>query len=385
MANLTLAAGTNILGNYGNMDLNLNGLSTDVVSVTSFNGTDWVSWINGAPDSFQTPGADIIPKGKGFVASCKDQTTITISDTLVNVNDINIHNGMDFLALPYDNKTILNGFLPRLKINSAKSLILDPTDSLYKWRSWEMFLPDFTKIDKNAGYIYNINKTYSTYLDNNIREANNGVRIGTTYANSSGSNSTGTLVEFTSDSIFTSIEYIPQTVNPVTPKNELWISLNGNTKLLKYPVELAGSRFNIKEATLEVLDYGLITDTTTTTDNNGNIIDSTITSIDDYGNLVGGFNMSTRVFTGLFTSNANNSSSNPLIISDVISIESMELMYDVKAISNTPTYSRMYLSVGGIKTVLEFANEYANSSFVLTKNDVVYQSTFVASSTFTIL
>jgi hypothetical protein len=385
MANLTLVPGENILGNYGDTDIDLNGSTTNIISVKTFNGTEWLSWISSEPISFQKPGSNIIPKGKGFIANCKNPATIAISDTLVNVNDININPGLDFLALPFDNKAIINGFLPRLKINSTKTILWSVVDQKNTWQSWTLGLPDnfqkFFGINKNVGYIYNISKIYSSYLDNNLRENANGVRIGTNYSNAANNNSTGVLVEFTPDSIFTSIEYTPQTVNPVTPKNDLWISLNGNTKLLKYPVELAGSRFSIKEATLEVVNYGLITDTNVTADDNGLITDTT-TLVEDYGDLVGGYNMSTRVFTGIFTPNANNSSTNPLVISDIISIEAMELMYDMKTISATPTYNRMYISVGGTKTVLEFASEYTNDNFVLIKNGVAYQSTFVVSSTF---
>lgn len=97
------------------------------------------------------------------------------------------------------------------------------------------------------------------------------------------------------------------------------------------------------------------------------------------------FKFSDTVHSGVFAYNINNTESNPAVINDKIVLSNMEMMYDVKPTSPTTVYHKMYLSINGVKTVVEFADEYTGDGFVLVKDKVIYNSNFVASETFKVL
>ena len=375
MRTLTINSNVSSIGNYTDTDIPLTGIDSKIKSVKTLSNGIWKSWTPGTPDAFQ--GILKIDKGKGFVVNSTGTVDLPISDNDVDVNDMDIGLGLNLLCYPFNNRPIAKGTLPRIKASSFKTLI-------GTWKSWTDGAPDnfqgFTSVSKNNGLVCNVTKVFNKYNNNNSRDLNTGVRIGTTYINTDIVNVDG-LVEFTPDVVYTTIDYDIIQVNPATPKLDLWIKLGTTVKLLKYPTEMANKRFNIKEVNLVKFDNGRIIDEVVETEANGTLIEEpTIT--EDLGDIVSGFGIANIVYNGVFTPNTDNSELNPLVVSDVISLSSAELMYDELTISPTTNYNTMYIEVLGNKLVLEFADEYLGKPLVIINNNTTFNTTFIINDTF---
>lgn len=375
MRTLTINSNVSSIGNYTDTDIPLTGIDDKIKSVKTLSNGIWKSWTPGTPDIFQ--GILKIDKGKGFVVNSTGIVDLPISDNDIDVNTMDIGLGLNLLCYPYNNKPIANGVLPRIKASSFKTLI-------GTWKSWSDGAPDafqgFTNISKNNGLVCNVTKVFSKYNNNNSRDLNTGVRIGTAYINTDTANADG-LVEFTPDETYQTINYDIVAVDPATPKIDLWIKLGTTVKLLKYPTELTNKRFNIKKVNLVKLDKGNIIDATVETEANG-VLTEAPTITEDLGDIISGFGIANIVYNGVFAPNVGNSESNPLAISDVISLSSAELMYDKLTISPTTNYNTMYVEVLGNKLVLEFADEYLGKPLVIINNNTAFNTTFIINDTF---
>ena len=377
MSILKINTGVSSLGNYTDTALPLTDIDSNVKSIKTLVNGQWKSWTQGAPEAFQ--GVMSIDKGRGFVSNSTNVVDITVSDNDVNVNDININTGLNFLCFPFGEKTILNGLLPRVKVASVKSL-------LGTWKSWTKGAPSqfqgFNTVTKDNGYVCNVEFTYDNYLNSINRDYETGVRIGTSYANDENNVSSSDIVEFTPDSIYKSISYNVVEINDTLPLNDLWIKIGNVTKLIKYPNELAGTSFTIKETSTTILNRGTLGAATETL-NYGTL--GAATSTLNYGGLIGGYKLAEVLIKGIFTPNSGNSESNPLILDDKLVINNMEMMYDVLSIDANTVYKQMYIDINGVKSVIEFAEEYSGNDFIVIKDDVVYNSTFTPSNDYMIL
>lgn len=375
MSTILINKGVNSLGNTSNQDISLDNVNTNLNSVKVLVDGTWKSWTVGTPVQFQ--GTTTIEKGKGFVSSASDPLTINVNDEQVDMNTVNISSGLNFLCFPY-NKPILNGLLPRIKTNTMKTLN-------GSWKSWVKGAPNefqgFTNINNTNGYICNVEKIYGTYIDNNRREVNTGVRIGTSYMNDVDNDGISGVIDFTPDNLYQSISHDTANINPALPKLDLWVKINDTVKLLRYPMELNNTRFSIKEPKLEIINYGSITASDTETINRGLITDTNITYV-DMGDLTGSFALSTVMYSGILTVPSGNSETNPMIVNDVITITSVELMYDIIPFNTNNAFKSMYININDNKFVIEFAEEYVNRPLVIIKNNEVKETTFVVSNTF---
>jgi hypothetical protein len=375
MSTILINKGVNSLGNTSNQDISLNNVNANLNSVKVLIDGTWKSWTIGTPEQFQ--GTNTIEKGKGFVSNASDSLTIDVVDEQVDINTVNISSGLNFLCFPY-NKQILNGLLPRIKTSTMKTFNNN-------WISWVKDAPNefqgFTNINNINGYICNIEKVYGTYIDNNKREADTGVRIGTSYMNDVDNDGISGIIDFTPDSLYQSISHDIVSINPGLPKLDLWVKINNVVKLLKYPMELNNTRFSIKEPKMEITDYGSITSNGIETINKGLITDNTVT-YEDIGNLTGSFALSTVMYSGVLAVPSGNSEVDPLIINDIITIVGVELMYDIIPFNNNNTFKSMYINIDGDKFVIEFAIEYVNKPLIIIKNGEVKETTFVVSNAF---
>ena len=376
MANLIISDGVTSVGNYSDIDIALTEVDPNINSLRTLNNGSWVSWTANAPEAFQ--GFASIKKGKGFVATSDGVATLPIGDGNLDINNVSFDTGLDFICLPYNDRVILDGLLPRIKSNSIKTYI----DG--SWLSWISNAPNgfqgFLTVNRMKGYVCEIEKVYDVFLDSNIRNNDTGVKIGTSYLNDTDNVSTNGAVFFTADSSFKSIDYPTVVINDTLPLIDLWINLNGTKKLIKYPTELSGMRFNIKVLNTTIIDLGDLT-TATNTKDNGSIVDNSIT-IEDYGDLTDGYLAATMMYTGLFSPNVNNSENNPLVITDITAIDSMSILYDIKSISPTTKHNKMYVTLGTSKAVIEFADEYTDDAFIVIKNNIKYSGFFTKSNLF---
>ena len=375
MRTLTINSNVSSIGNYTDTDIPLTGIDDKIKSVKTLSNGIWKSWTPGTPDAFQ--GILKIDKGKGFVVNSTGTVDLPISDNDLDVNTMDIELGLNLLCYPYNNKPIAEGTLPRIKASSFKTLI-------GTWKSWSVGAPDafqgFTNINKNNGLVCNVTKVFSKYNNNNSRDLNTGVRIGTAYINTDTANADG-LVEFTPDETYQTINYDIVAVDPATPKLDLWIKLGTTVKLLKYPTEMTNKRFNIKKVNLVKLDSGSIIDAVVETEANG-VLTEVPTITEDLGDIISGFGIANIIYNGIFAPNIGNSKSNPLTVSDVISLSSAELMYDELTISPTTNYNTMHVEVLGNKLVLEFADEYLGKPLVIINNNTAFNTTFIINDTF---
>ena len=380
MAILNIPTGINSFGNFTDTAIPLADISNNVKTVKTMVDGHWQTWTAGTPIDYQ--GVTNIESGKGFVVRATAAVDLVVSDTNVDINDVAISGGLNFLCFPYNNKQIIKGILPRTKSISIKTL-------LGTWKSWTDGIPDanqgFNVINKNNGYICNVDSVFDNYIDNNKRDLATGVRIGTEYTNDTSNLVVSSVVEFAQDQVFGDISHDPVVIaDPLLPLKDMWVKINNTVKLIRYPIELEGKRFSIKELKLEAINNGGITELNTLIKDNGNITDTNVV-IEDLGDLTGGFKFSDTVHSGVFAYNINNTESNPAVIDDKIVLSNMEMMYDIKPTSPTTVYHKMYLSINGVKTVVEFADEYTGDGFVLVKDKVIYNSNFVASETFKVL
>lgn len=370
MGLLKINSGVNSLGNYTDAAIPLNGIDNNVKSVKTLVNSQWKSWTQGAPEAFQ--GIVEIDKGKGFVANSTAVVDIPVVDTMLDINDTVISSGLNYLCFPYNGKTILDGILPRVKVSSIKTL-------LGTWKSWTKGAPTayqgFNDVNKQNGYVCNVETIYDNYLDNNNRDITTGVRIGTSYTNDINDFSSSNIVEFTPDSIHKSISYKVVPVDTAVPLVHMWIKVNNIVKLIKFPIELTDAKFIIKETPTAAIDRGYIIGNVTETIDNG-FLDTVSTPLDN-GDLIGSYRLSERALHGTFTASIPNSELNPIIITDTLFMNAMEIMYNIKNISTIPVYKEMYVSINNIKSVIQFAAEYTNDNFLLIKDNVVYSGTFV--------
>lgn len=373
MGNITISSGISTIGNTTNADISLTGIDANVKSVKTMENGQWKSWTAGAPAEFQ--GFNKLAKGKGFVVNVVANANIITEDSVVDINDIPINQGLNFICFPFDNRVIGGGYLPRAKVTSMKTIN-------NVWKSWSASAPDafqgFLSIDSNKGYVINVEKTFQTYLNSNTRDKNNGVKIGSSYINGDGNTNGSNMVLFTPDAKFDSIDYIPVPYDATKPLIDMWINVGGTIKLIKFPQELLGKTFNIKEKAYNVIDYGSITQQTVTTDDYGTITQQA-TTVNDYGNLSGGTIFSNKVYTATFANIAGNSESNPALISNSLELADIEIMYDVLSVPSNPVYQKMLLDIAGVKAVLEFASVYVGTPFVLFKSGILYHGTFTVS------
>lgn len=377
MAKLIINSGINSLGNFTDNEISLTNIDPEINYIKTLVNGQWKSWTKSTPDIFQ--GMLSIEKGRGFISNTSSNVEIDISDTPVDINTIDISTGLNFFCFPYVDKKITNGLIPRVRNTFLKTLTS-------AWKSWTTGTPDafqgFTTINKANGYVCNVTTIFDVYLDNNNRTNNTGVKIGTDELNSLDNNNSGTIVEFPIDAIYKSINYNVVTINTALPLNNLWVNINNVIKLIKYPTELAGSRFFIKETNLETINYGLLTDTVANTYDYGSITINNTINNKDLGNINSGYGIANIIYSGLFTPNSNNSESNPLVLTDIINLNSIELMYNKSLLGTTPSYEKMYLNVDGVKIILEFATEYSNKSFTIIKNNKEFNGLFIKNNSF---
>ena len=377
--NISIPSGITVIGNSQDSDLDLAVLNNNNINSfkTLIDGV-WKSWSLGTPDAFQ--GFATLNKGFGYVVNAAQATDITFDGVPLDVNTLNFNPGLNILALPYDGKAISDGYLPRFKISTMKTI-----DG--SWKSWSEGTPDayqgFTALDDTKGYVCNIDSIFDAFLDNDTRDINDGITLGKVAATAN-------------DSLVDSIDGLDHwfeikniesdvviTVDETLPKKSMYVEVDGKVRLLEFPQELLGSKFIIRKLGYDVIDYrtideaqvgettdyGLITDPTT------EVIE--LDRLDTIEVLAGG------EFEFTFVENTNELS--PSAVETLIIDDVLEFMYDRIPFDNTVPLKLMNIEFAGLKTRLSFAAEYAGNEFVIIKDNMNYPGVFTESEAYIVL
>jgi hypothetical protein len=377
--NIVIPKGIVVVGNSQDTDLVLAGLNNNNISSfkTLVNGV-WKSWSLGTPDAFQ--GFTALKKGYGYVVNATALTDITFDGDALDVNTLNVNPGLNVLALPYQDKLISGGYLPRLKINTLKTI--DGT-----WKSWTAGTPDsfqgFTALDDSKGYVCNVQEIYDTYLNNTYRNVNDGVMLGEV-TNLTNSNIIDLIEGFNHSLQIKSIEadaVIP--VNEALPKKSMFLEVEGIVREIKFPEEVLGVNFVVRKLAYDVIDYGLITDPTVEPTIDYGLITDTVTDTFAHDLISHVEVLVAKEYEFTFVENTNPDA--PVQVETLIIDDVLEIMYDKVAFDPIPAKKLMNLNLGGVLTRLSFAVEYTGRPFVIIKDNINYQGTFAESEPYIVL
>ncbi len=327
MIDIKIESGINVFSNSSDATVSIDSLDMDgVVSLKTLVDGSWKSWTADAPDDFQ--GFTDLEKGQGFVSNADSEVNFSLDGELINVNDMNISTGLNTITLPFDARSIGDGYIPRMKISSIKTISADG------WESWTVGAPDdfqgFTDTDTTKAYVCNVEEVYGTYLDTSKPDGAEGIKLdlpsmfsinediksGVTYTDPNGA---GTIN-------FKEIEF-----DESTPTVIMFISLNDIVAKVEYPSEMNGTDLYIK-------------------DSEGTKYTVTFEENEDYDN--------------------------PTIITTEISDDNIELTYDTVVVADDTTYKTMNITFGDIKTSIVFAEEYEGLDMLIWKDGSVTPTTF---------
>lgn len=378
MAVVNVINGVSTIGNSSNVDYDLAQIKNNA-NVNTFKTLidgKWKSWAKGTPDAYQ--GFSTLKKGYGYVFKTNGALDIDFGTTVLDLNTVQISTGLALLAFPFNSKDIAGeGYLPRIKANTIKTI-----DG--SWKSWSVGVPDDFQGVKNVtdvgGYVVDIDKVYDNYTSKTYDGESSGIVIGK-ITNNANTPNVSKVTGLNSLYAVISIEdntYI--TVDDSLPKKTMNLVIDGVSNTIEFPQEFLGKKFTIGATTVNVIDYGVVTDNSDTTiDNYGTITDTSYENI-DYGNLVDVQYVTSTAFEFTFAENTNASSPTPP--DNIINNDILELMYDKVTFNSNTTKKVMNIIVDGIKTSLNFASEYTNKPFTVIKDKVSYSGTFTESESY---
>ncbi len=425
MAEIKIEAGVTLIGNQSSEDISLDGIDENINSLKTLMNGKWKSWSAGAPDDFQ--GFTEMLSGQGYVCNSEDKVVIPTVSTMVDINNMNIEPGLNMLCLPSDTD-ISGAYLPRMKLGSIKTMF----DS---WKSWTADAPDdfqgFTNIESGKGYVCNVEEVFDNYLDSSNRNVLTGVTVGTEALNNieeSIVTENDDIVVFDKGKKYLGLIY---DVIPIDDSKDLLttnIDVNGENLTLQYPEELDGETFSLVPAmpiidasVTETSDLGEIVDTDIVeTSDLGEIVDTDIVETSDLGNIpvndinvteeidmgsiadsdvtedidsglitdedeeetinagkIYTFLLPEKVYTYVFTENENNDE--PILPSISIDVNELQITYKVLETAEDSNINTMLLEYNGIKTAIEFKDEYLDNEFIVLDGNVAYGGVFTAS------
>jgi len=368
---INIPSGISVLGNSfdGTVDL-----STDVNSDIDFYKTlkngRWASWTKGASVAFQ--GLTTIDKGIGYVVKASNNTNIAIPGVPLDINTLNLPLGLTMLAIPFDNFNLSGGVLPRMEVSSMKTLVNGV------WKSWIAGSPEFAQgfstLSNTKGYLVNINKVYSSYLDKNNKTVNTGVQVGkktlieTPVNKDLISEIDGIGLQYS----IVGLDYLG-VVSGVLDKKIMYFMIGVDRIKLEFPAEYIGKKITIQRDDVTIQDMGVITEGFVPTDiidygllGEGEIVDygiineiQTLTNIDYEVTLV-----------------ERNDVNDPVTVIDVISEDILDIMYDTISFDQLGIMKIMNIILAGNKTRVSFYPEYEGRPFTVLKNGVKYTGVF---------
>lgn len=351
----------------------LDTVDQNVSSIKTLKDGVWKVWTKGTPESFQ--GFLNLEPGFGYVVNSDTAVELSLADTIVDLNTLTPSVGLNLVGSPFVDKTIANGFIPRFSVTSIKTI-----DS--SWKVWTKGAPEafqgFTMLDNTKGYVINSDKVYDKYAYNEERDNNFGVVIGNSDYNALNAIDGSGIVEFDYDYENISIDYTPVAIDATQALLTMYVNVGGVVKLISFPEELLNSTFSIRRSIVSLVDYGPVAEQGVFNDDYG---DLTVNQ-DDYllsnlGTLDGTYNKTDIIYTGVFA--VANDSTSPVELTDIIDLSVLELNYDTVVISSTSALNTMLIDFGGIKSIIEFKEEYLNSPFVVLYNSVAYSGNFISS------
>jgi len=378
--NISIPAGIVVIGNSLDQDLDLATLNNSNISSfkTLVNGI-WKSWSLGTPDAFQ--GFDKLAKGYGYVVNATDDTEITLQGEVLDMNSITINPGLNVLAMPFDGKQIADGYLPRIRVNTLKTI-----DG--SWKSWSAGSPDafqgFTTVDDSKGYVCNVEAIFDTFLNNDYRDVNDGVMLGKV-PNVLNSVNIPAIEGFDHSFEIKAIEKDNLvTINEALPKKVMYVTVDGKSRRLEFPQELLGARFVVSKLDYNVIDYGKINEAPDgpTTDL-GDIGDANSVVTTVYDTLDTKQVLTANEFEFVFTE--NNDENTPTGMDLFIVDDVLEIMYDKTAFNASGVKKVMNINLDGDMTRLSFAVEYTGQPFVIIKDNVKYPGVFTESEDYIVL
>lgn len=325
---INLPIGVSTFGNATNTDILLTSLdTTNLVSIKTLKNNIWASWSAGAPDEFQ--GFNEINKGIGYVANSTLAKTLTLNGADLDVNDVAYNVGLSMLALPFEGKLLGVGYVPRMKISVAKTVINNI------WKSWSTGAPDefqgFTATEKNKGYVCNIESVYDSFLNNVMPNKNEGIRFNTNDNNINDATVVNG-VRYTNPNGLGALSFDSVVFDPSVPTLIMFISIEGIIAKIDFPTELLGESFYV-------------------------------------------------VYNGKTYSNTfieNESYSLPTLVTTTVNSSTLEISYIKNPAFNASTsvYREMNVNVNGTISVIEFATEYIGDTFTVWKDGKIGTGVF---------
>lgn len=380
--NISIPSGITVIGNSQDSDLSLATLGNNDINSykTLINGV-WKSWSLGTPEAFQ--GFASLDKGMGYVVNATADTDITFAGAPLDVNTLTINPGLNILALPYPDKKISNGYLPRLKISTLKTI-----DG--SWKSWSAGTPDafqgFTALDDSKGYVCNVEAIYDSFLnDAGSRDVNDGVQLGKVVSVTNAINAPIDVVDGFDHwfEVKTIDSPTPITINPALPKKTMHVNIDGKVRKLEFPQEYLGSRFVVRKLGYTVIDYGKINEPAA-----GPTTDYGLITDPETASIVYDRMDTIQVLAGAeyeFTFVENIDANGATVVETFIVDDVLEIMYDRTAFNASNDLRLMNINLAGIKTRLSFAVEYAGQPFVIIKDNENYPGTFTESDAYIVL
>ena len=322
---INLPNGISTVGNPTNNNVLISNIdTTNILSLKTLVNGQWKSWTSGTPEEFQ--GFLSVNKGKGFVVRTNAITNITFDDTILDINTLEYNIGLDMLSLPYDNRIIGDGYIPRLKFNSIKTI----DNSI--WKSWTKGTPSnfqgFSNTDINKGYVVDVETTFGSFINIDSQDNSEGVRFNLS-SGSLNNNSVIGGVSYTNPNNLGTFNFDIIEFDPTNPTVIMFFSIDNKIAKIDFPVELTNKQF--------LVSYNGV------------------------------------IYKGLFTENENYST--PLIITETINNDSLELTYVPKNTLNN-IYKEMILNVDNVKSIIEFDTTYINEVLTVWKDGKILTTNF---------
>lgn len=327
---INLPIGVSTFGNSVSNDINISTL--DISGINSFktlNNGVWYSWSNGAPDAFQ--GFLNIKKGFGYVANVNASKTLTFAGGELDINSINYGTGLSMIAIPFENRNIGDGYIPRLKLSSIKTI------NSGIWKSWSNGAPTefqgFTTSEKNKGYVVNVETVYESFLNINMQNKSEGVRFNVNNVNIT-DNTVNNGVRYTNPNGLGTLSFDSIEFDQTIPTGIMFFSVNGKVAKIDFPLELLDKSFFITH--------------------NGIMYMGTFTENESYGS--------------------------PIIVNTVVDNNTLEITYNsINGINpTTALYKEMVINLNGNRYILEFATEYLGMAFKVWKDGKIGSGVFTA-------
>jgi hypothetical protein len=328
MQTLNIPSGVSTIGSTIDVDKNISDLNTTgLISMKTLNNSVWTSWTYGTPEMFQ--GFLELKRGVGYVINTSADKELILDGPPLNVNNMTYGPGLSMLAIPFDNKLIGDGYIPRLKLNSMKTI------DVSIWKSWTAGTPEqfqgFTTTNKNKGYVVNIGQVYDSYLNSDLQDLSEGIRFNTN-DNTLNDSTVMNGVRYTNPNNLGSLSFDNIDFDPSIPTAIMFFSIDGKIAKIDFPIELIGENFFV--------NY------------NGNRYNSKFVENENYAS--------------------------PTIITSMINNDVLELTYTkIDDIDLTDVvYHEMIISLDGINSVIEFSNDYLGATFNVWKDGKIGTGVF---------